>query len=132
MVQLLIEQGAEVDLRDDLEQTPLARAATSGKEALVQLLIEKGAEVDLKDNEGRTPLSRAAEWGLESMVQFLIERDDVDISSGDRSGRTPLAWALKGRMEGWPGCESVIELLEQATTASSMKSLPFHNTSLPT
>ena len=128
-VQLLIEQGAEVDSKDNEGQTPLSWAVGFGKEAIVQFLIEQGAEVDSKDCNGRTPLSWAAEYGKEAIAQLLIERDDVDINSSDQSGRTPLALALKDR---WPGCKSVVKLLEQAITASSTKSLPFHNTSLPT
>ena len=121
IVQLLIERGTEVDSKDDEGRTPLSWAAQRGQEATIQLLIEKGAKSDAKDNKARTPLSRAAQRGKEAIVQFLIERDDVDINSRDLSGRTPLAWALKGRMAGWPGYESVVKLLEQAITASATK-----------
>ena len=129
VVQLLIEKGAEVDSKDNKGRTPLSWAVQSGEEVIVQFLIKQGAEADSKDNTGRTPLSLAAVWGRTAIVRFLIERDDVDINSRDRSGRTPLAWALEGYM---PECKSVVKLLKQAITASSMKALPFHNTSLPT
>ena len=116
-----MEQGAEVDSKDNKGRKPISWAAELGGEAVAQLLIKQGAKADSRDNQGRTPLSQAAERGHKAMVQFLIERDDVDINSRDHSGRTPLEWALIGRMAGWPGCKSVVELLEQAITASSTK-----------
>ena len=124
----MIKQGAEVDSKDNEGRSPLSWAV-EGDIAMVQFLIEQGAKADSKDNEGRTPLSWAAGRGEEAMVQLLIERDDVDINSRDRLGLTPLARASTSSM---PECESVVELLDQAITASSMKSLPFHDTSLPT
>ena len=128
-IRLLIKQGAEVDSKDNRGRTPLSWAVELGEEAVIELLIEHGAKADSKDNEGRTPLSWAAQYGSEVIVQFLIERDDVDINSRDQSGHTPLAWASIG----WkPGCKSVIKLLKQAIEASSTKSPPLHNTSLPT
>ena len=134
IIEAMIKSGEAFDVnsKDEKERTPLSWAAECGKEAVVQIVIKQGAEVDSKDNKGRTPLSMSLIKISEPKIQLLIERDDVDINSRDQSGRTPLARALEGRMSGWPGYESVVELLEQAVTASSMKSLPFHDTTLPT
>ena len=44
VVKLLLEQGAEVESKDEDGRTPLWRAARNGHEAVVKLLLEKGAD----------------------------------------------------------------------------------------
>ncbi|KAK3378980.1 hypothetical protein B0T24DRAFT_610459 [Lasiosphaeria ovina] len=70
-LQLLVDQGAEVDAKDQGSQTPLSRAASGGYEAIVQLLLDRGAEVDAEDQYGRTPLPRAAGGGHETVMRLL-------------------------------------------------------------
>jgi ankyrin repeat protein len=43
VVKLLLEQGAELESKDEDGQTPLWWAAAMGREAVVKLLLEKGA-----------------------------------------------------------------------------------------
>ena len=58
VAKLLLQGGADVNLRDYRERTQLLWAAKKGHEAVVQLLIERvKAHVDLKDWNGRSPLS---------------------------------------------------------------------------
>ena len=49
VVQLLLENGAELYSKDSGSRTPLSLAAGGGHEAVVRLLLEKGAELDSKD-----------------------------------------------------------------------------------
>jgi hypothetical protein len=90
VVQLLLKEGAEPDLKDNSGQKPLWWAAGEGHEAIVRLLIDEGAEPDSRDNFGQTPLSRAAGRGHEAIVRLLInEGTEPDLR--DNSGRTPLS-----------------------------------------
>ncbi|RYP68603.1 hypothetical protein DL771_006575 [Monosporascus sp. 5C6A] len=57
IVQLLLDKGAEIDLKDSKSRTPLSWAAGKGHKEIVQLLLDKGAEIDSKDSSSRTPLS---------------------------------------------------------------------------
>ena len=55
---LLIEAGAEVDLRKNIdgEETPLMEAGWLGRAELVRLLLEHGADPTLPNSFGKTPL----------------------------------------------------------------------------
>ena len=64
MAELLIENGADVNIKDNKGQIPLHKFSTAKNSAssrqklfiVAQLLIEKGADVNAKDNQGKTPL----------------------------------------------------------------------------
>jgi ankyrin repeat protein len=62
-VRQLLEQGADVNTRDELQLTPLHWAAIYGKTEVAKLLIEKGADVNARDKNQRTPLHDAAMTG---------------------------------------------------------------------
>lgn len=55
IVQLLLENGAKLDVQDKEKKTPLHEAMTYHRDKVARLLIEKGANINLKDKEGKTP-----------------------------------------------------------------------------
>lgn len=57
MLRFLIQQGADVNLKDKLGNTPLHEAI--GKPDLVQILIESGTDINGKNKRGETPLEYA-------------------------------------------------------------------------
>ena len=71
VVKLLLESKADVDSKDNNNQTPLSWAAQNGHEAVVKLLLESKADVDSKDNNNKTPLWWAAENRHEAVVKLL-------------------------------------------------------------
>ena len=93
-VNLLVEMGLEIELKDREGQTPLHWAAREGHESTVKLLLEKGAKIESRDGNWQTPLSWAAEGGHESTVKLLLEKG-AEIEPRDDAGRTPLSWATK-------------------------------------
>jgi ankyrin repeat protein len=112
VVQLLIEEGADVNAKDGGERTALHWAAKNGHEAVARLLIEKGANVNVMDGDRRTALHWAAENGHEAVARLLIEKwADVNAedSGMDGSGGTALHRAAEN------GHEAVAKLLTRLT-----------------
>jgi len=70
---ILIEQGADVNAKDNNGTTPLIYAAQSGQTELCSILIEQGANVNAKDCFDRTPLSYAYHSNLTEVFNLLMQ-----------------------------------------------------------
>ena len=55
VVQLLLNQGAAIEVQENDGRTPLSYAAEHGYKHIVQLLLAQNANVDTEDNAGMTP-----------------------------------------------------------------------------
>ena len=62
IVRLLIEHGVAVTAKDEMDETPLHLASSSGVPEIARLLIEHGADVTARDQRHRTPLHLASSW----------------------------------------------------------------------
>lgn len=87
----LIRQGARVDVRNHLGQTPLWFAASrdAGDVRVAEILIENGAGIDVPDRKGITPLMQAARNGHTELVTFLA-RHGADVNQQAEGGRSAL------------------------------------------
>lgn len=93
LIELLLERGADPNLKDARNQTPLFGAASSGNPRSIQVLVASGARVDARNAGGDTPLHRAVvERRLDNARVLLDSRADVNAVNG--SGMTPLHVAL--------------------------------------
>ncbi|KAL6697259.1 nacht and ankyrin domain-containing protein [Trichoderma pleuroticola] len=72
-VRLLLGAGAQVDLVDRDNLTPLSWAAGNGHEGVVRLLLAAGAQVDAKCAMGRTPLLYAARKRRKAVAKLLLD-----------------------------------------------------------
>jgi ankyrin repeat protein len=70
-MELLINNGANINARNRSGMTPLHAAALMGQYKAVELLVNKGADVNAKNNEGITPLQIASRKGYQSIVTLL-------------------------------------------------------------
>lgn len=68
----LIDQGADVDARDESDLPALYYAAARGDDAYVKLLLDSGAKVNLKHEVFMTPIWIAALRGHAKVVQILL------------------------------------------------------------
>ncbi|KAL7962115.1 hypothetical protein V8C34DRAFT_311341 [Trichoderma compactum] len=70
VVNLLLEQGAEIESKDNGGQTPLSLAAENGHEAAVRLLIEKGYCIFIQVRGFATPT-------FDSSIELAASIDDI-------------------------------------------------------
>ena len=92
VVDLLINNGADVDARDDLQMTPLHHAAKTNCIESAQKLIARGASIDAIDRKG---------------LSILISHR-VNIHSKNIHGRTPLHLYLSIPTDAYDETEIVI------------------------
>ncbi len=101
---LLLDRGANLEVRDKYGSTPLLYAAGYGETAVVKLFLDRGAKVDETNSNGRTALIAAAcNCPIVDMpdtadsVRLLLD-NGADIEAKDKQGETALmAAALWGR-----------------------------------
>lgn len=104
VVRLLLDKGADTEVRDKYGQTPLRLAIERGHEAVVRLLLDKGANTERRDAGGLTPLWWAAETRDEAVMRLLLDKG-ADTEVRNIVGKTPLLYAA-GK-----GHEAVVRLL---------------------
>ena len=81
-VQLLLDRGADVNLRGWFGDLALCLAAKAGHQEIVQLLLDRGADVNLPGQFGDPALCSAAKAGHQEIVQLLLDRGaNIDIIS---------------------------------------------------
>jgi ankyrin repeat protein len=68
---LLLDHGADVNVRQEGGFTPLHSAAFHGDGTLAELLLERGADAALTTDEGKTAADVAAEKGHEQLAARL-------------------------------------------------------------
>ncbi len=108
----LVDQGADVNLRNEQLCTPLHLAAQQGHLDLVKYLIQRYADIDARAAYGEQPLLMAitSRWGARAdpdVVRFLVN-SGADIRATDDDGWTPLYAAAER------GALSVAEVLLKA------------------
>ena len=100
-VRELLARGANPNVRDEDQRTPLHQAVLGSSVGLAGLLIESGADLNAQDSHGFTPLHFAAQEHLPEMVRILIGRG-ADPNAVDEDGNSVLYRAIhsgRGRDE---------------------------------
>lgn len=78
-LQLLLEQGADVNAKDLSGDTALHLASSNAHNEAVQLLLEKGAHINASNTAGYTALHEAVFQAHNSTVLLLLQnRADID------------------------------------------------------
>ncbi|KAE8443871.1 hypothetical protein EG329_001280 [Mollisiaceae sp. DMI_Dod_QoI] len=71
VVQLLLEHGADINVKDYFNRTPLFIAARNRHGALVRTLLKHGAKTDIKDTDGGLALSAWAAMKWHMTIVFV-------------------------------------------------------------
>ena len=94
VVKLLIDNGADLNHKNNGGVTALRTAAREGRTEVVKLLIDNGADMNIKDVDGWTALMHAAWNGSTEVVKFLID-NGADLNHKNNGGGTALIYASR-------------------------------------
>jgi uncharacterized protein len=116
----LIRAGANVNAKDDTEQSAYLISTSEGFLGLLNLTLRNGADVDSKDSYNGTGLIRAAERGHADVVGRLLQTD-VEVDHVNRLGWTALHEAIV-LGEDTPSYHDTVRLLVAAGANISLPS----------
>jgi ankyrin repeat protein len=86
--------GADLDVRDPSDRTPLVRAVEHGRQGMVRAIIAHGGDLESVQRTGETALMVACRHGEREIVKALI-RAGADVEARDNDGWTPLMFAVR-------------------------------------
>lgn len=113
----LINDGADINLKDKEGDTPLHYAVKFKREKPFQMLLDKKAHVNAVDNYGTTPLSAAIQVKQYKMAEMLVEKG-ADFNIANSAGVTPLMFAANGAK--YPAPEMVKFLLNKGAKVNDL------------
>ena len=108
VVQLLIDAGADIEIKNSDGRCPLHNACEAGALDNVKMLVRAGAGVNVTDNKGDTCLTVAAIFGHTETVRYLVGLPEVEINHGAANNDTALHRA------GQKACTDVVRVLIDA------------------
>ena len=104
---ILLKCNIDINVQNELGQTPLNIACKLGYFNIVQFLLYKNCLVNLSDNEENTPLHNACCMGHYNIVKILLEHN-ASTKLENKLGLLPLNYALMMKGESY---QKIIELL---------------------
>ena len=119
IAKLLIDEGVNVDARNNCFQTPLHAAASECNIEVIEVLSSHGADVNAQDACGNTPVGLTGQLDflansiekLAETIQLLVKKG-ADVNITDVEGRTPLMNAVSSEAVAATRGEKVQTLLE--------------------
>ena len=94
VMQVLIDAGADIEVKNYDDRSPLLLASQCGNLRVVAMLVKAGADVCVTDNKGNTCLSLAAYNGHTETVRTLLCMPEVDVNQSNCRSDTPLHLAV--------------------------------------
>lgn len=107
----LIGAGADVNIKDRWQRTPLHCAVEQDNAEIASALIARGAKLDEKNHHKHTPLAVAAIYGKTAMARLLLEAGcmpdpengcrERPIDLANHHGNKELAAMIENAMAAW-------------------------------
>ncbi|HQA20100.1 MAG TPA: ankyrin repeat domain-containing protein, partial [Bacilli bacterium] len=73
----LIENGCDINIGGELEQTPLHMAVINGNLEMVKFLINSGADYMLMDEKNNLPIDYAIDEGDVEIIKYFLTIQEV-------------------------------------------------------
>ncbi|GBN99082.1 Ankyrin-1 [Araneus ventricosus] len=94
-IKLLLEENADVNIRDEYEVTPLCRVMRSERFDIIKLFSESATELkNIKDRYGITPLYYAVKYGLYDVIELFLTKG-ADVNARNEDNETALSCAIR-------------------------------------
>lgn len=87
IIKLLIDSGADVNIKDSGGDTPLIYAAYDSDPEIIKFLLAQGADINVQDDEGITALMKAIQYNLSVEVTRVLIDAGADIELRDKNGK---------------------------------------------
>jgi len=84
IVEYLLQEGADVNVKGPGDETPLHLAASNGDKEIVEMLIKAKANVNCRDKHGITPLGMAEDETIKQILLKATEVKDKSLQVSDR------------------------------------------------
>jgi ankyrin repeat protein len=94
VVEMLLDRGADLEVKTTRTRTALHKAAEHGHRAVVGVLLQRGANIAAQDDRGATALHEASAHGHEAVVVLLLE-EGAGCTTTDNRGGTALHVAAR-------------------------------------
>lgn len=96
-VQLLIKNGADINLWKKNGASPLYIACIKGHDSIVKILLSQGASINSYSQDGGSLLCKACQEGQRTAVETLL-RNGADVNILAKDGSSPLNIACRKRL----------------------------------
>ncbi|KAI9933749.1 hypothetical protein MW887_004821 [Aspergillus wentii] len=94
IVELLIENGADIHFKGKGERNPLIVAADRGRIDVIEVLLKHGADIETSGEGYTTPMNTATLYGNKEAVLYLLSKG-ADPQRACHSGWTPFDNAIR-------------------------------------
>ena len=92
-MEALVAAGADVDVGDDKELTPLGEAASKGHDEVIHVLVGAGAKVNRANEDGDAALYWAADTGHVKAIDALVG------AGAEVRDRLPSVWTVSHQLD---------------------------------
>lgn len=99
-VQILLSNGADINLCTESGVSPLYIACYNGHKSTKRLLLSNAAEIDLCDDNGANPFHIACQNGHDIIAQLLLSKG-ANINSCMKNGSSPLYLSCENGYDGF-------------------------------
>lgn len=98
LTRLLVNKGADVNVRNRYGKTPIHLACMYSKISNIKILLKNGANINETDNYGITPLMICSRESKVSNMEYLLA-NGANVNQADYDKNTALTYAIRNKCE---------------------------------